>query len=80
MPDVFGRKQKKKKKEKEGRAVRLGVLIIMQKMVAMRREIPELSRPDDFRASSNSFSLLVAIAASSVFLCKTCIKMQNFDI
>jgi len=30
--------------------------------------IPELSRAEDFRASSSSFNLLVAIAASSVFL------------
>lgn len=30
--------------------------------------IPELSRVEDLRASSNSLSLLVAIAASSVFL------------
>lgn len=33
--------------------------------------IPELSRAEDLRASSNSFSLLVAIAASSVFLWRT---------
>jgi hypothetical protein len=30
--------------------------------------IPPLSRAEDFRASSSSFNLLVAIAASSVFL------------
>jgi len=29
---------------------------------------PEVSRPEVLRASNNSFNLLVAIAASSVFL------------
>lgn len=35
------------------------------------KNVPELSRTEDLRASSNSFSLLVAIAASSVFLWRT---------
>jgi hypothetical protein len=37
----------------------------------MQENIPELSRAEDFLASSISLSLLVAMAASSVFLCKT---------
>lgn len=39
-----------------------------------KRNSPEFSRADDLRASSNSFSLLVAIAASSVFLWRTCMR------
>lgn len=33
--------------------------------------LPDISREEDFFASSNSFSLLVAMEASSVFRCKT---------
>jgi hypothetical protein len=37
----------------------------------MKKYLPELSRGEDLRASNNSFSLLLAIAASSVFLWRT---------
>lgn len=39
--------------------------------------LPDTSREEAFFASSNSFSLLVAMEASSVFRCKTLIKRQK---
>lgn len=40
-------------------------------LLPIKRIIPDVSRLEDLRASNNSFNLLVAIAASSVFLWRT---------
>lgn len=52
-----------------------GFLVISHKRVKLKvKSLPEFSRAEDLRDSNNSFSLLVAIAASSVFLWRTCMK------